>query len=175
MKKIILAIILIAAVMLGACSSPVDEATEEPVDEGPGLPEVTPAPSDDDTVDVDDPADGSYPGPGEDGGYPAPLLPTPFPPSYPAPVVAPTYDAYPGGVAIIIRPLGVQCEDPLYSNIDDAVTDLEEAGITVQEAGELELIVCDACGCATSEHYRMLIGPDDMATALALGWQRSFE
>ena len=178
MKKLFVVMILLAAVMLAACSSGGDdEATEEPGDNTPALPEATPADSGSDGTDDDgdEPGSDGYPGPLDDSGYPAPLLPTPVSPGYPAPSLVPTVDAYPGGFAILIRPAGVQCEDPLFADMDAAVAELEGAGIGVREASRFEMMVCQACGCPTSEQFRVLIDPADLDAALLLGWARSYE
>ena len=177
MKKLFLVMILLAAVALAACSGGSDDdATEEPGDNGPGLLEVTPADSGSDSPvdDGDEPGSDGYPGP-SDGGYPAPLLPTAIPPGYPAPSPQPTLDAYPGGFAILIRPAGQQCEDPTFADMDAAVAELESAGIKVHEVSRLDMLVCEACGCPTSEHFRVLIDPADLEIAQPLGWVRSYQ
>ena len=175
MKKFLLVMILLAAVALTGCFGGDDEATEEPGDDFPGLPEATPDGSGSDgTDDGDEPGSGGYPGPPEEPGYPAPVLPTPISPGYPAPSPAPTPDPYPGGFAIFIRPAGLQCEDPTYADMDAAVAELEEAGITVREISQIDMMVCEACGCPTSEQFRVLIDPADVAAVLLLGWERSY-
>ena len=177
MKKLFLVMILLAAVMLAACSGGgEDEATEEPGDNAPALPEATPADSGSDSSDDDGDKPGSdgYPGP-LDSGYPAPSLPAPISPGYPAPSPGPTVDAYPGGFAALIRPAGLQCEDPSYADMDAAVAELEGAGIKVHEVSRVDMMVCEACGCPTSDHFRVLIEPADLAAALLLGWARSYQ
>ena len=91
----------------------------------------------------------------------------------PSPVV--TRDAYPGGFGVFIRPAGLQCEDPIYNNADAAIADLQEAGIEIIEVSQVEIVVCEACGCPSSEQFRVSIDPADIAAALRLGWQRSYE
>ena len=109
--------------------------------------------------------------------YPAP--PTPTPPGtdsgYPVFTPVPTNDPYPGGLAVIVHPMGLQCEDVIYADLSAAISSLEEAGIAVVAAEEIGLEVCEACGCATSEHFRVQINPEDLARSLELGWQRLYE
>ena len=98
----------------------------------------------------------------EPGGYPA--QPTTDP--------AAPYPAAPDE-AWVIRPAGEQCADSLaYPTSDSAVAQLEEAGVTILAVEEIELIVCEACGCPTSAHYRVLLADDDLSTAFTLGWDR---
>jgi hypothetical protein len=112
----------------------------------------------------------SYPPPVENDGYPAP----PDQAGYPAPpALPPAPDPYPGGVVWIIRPVGEQCDDTRsFVDLAAAVASLEDAGIPVKEADMVELLVCQACNCPTSEHYRLQIDPADLGQALRLGWQR---
>lgn len=73
----------------------------------------------------------------------------------------------------VVRPAGEQCADNLaYPSADSAVADLAAAGITPLAVEETELVVCDACGCPTSAHYRVLLSAEDLPTALSLGWQQ---
>ena len=175
MKKLMLAIILLAAVTLVACAVDTDdEATGEPALPGTTS---TAAGSDNSVADPDAPvstgipgSDG-YPGPDDNSALPATALPA----GYPVPSRAPTRDPYPSSYAILIRPAGVQCEDPLYADMDAAVADLKSAGVKVHEVSQVELMVCQACGCPTSNHYRVRIEPLDLETALTLGWERAWE
>lgn len=101
--------------------------------------------------------------------------PTPDNDGYPAPPTQPASGGYPVEAAEgwVIRPAGEQCADNLaYPSADSAVADLEAAGVTVLAVEETELVVCEACGCPTSTHYRALIAGEDMVTAFSLGWQR---
>ncbi len=104
----------------------------------------------------------SYPGPPTLGaGYPEP--PTPYP----------TRDPYPGGMAVIVHPIGEQCsEDLYYADVGDAVNQLKAEGIEVLGSEEVDLVVCSACGCPTSAHIQLQISPDDLAKAESLGWRR---
>jgi hypothetical protein len=176
MKKLILLLILLAAVALTGCFGDDEEATGEPGEDVPVLPVATPAESGSDgTDDGDEPGSDGYPGPPEEPGYPAPLLPTAISPGYPAPSPEATSDPYPGGFAIFTQPAGLQCEEPLFADMDAAVAQLKEAGIEVHEISRLDLMVCEACGCPTSVQFRVLIDPADVAAALRLGWQRSYQ
>jgi hypothetical protein len=175
MKKLLLLLILLAALALTGCFGD-DEATDEPGDDVPGLPAVTPDGSGTDGSDNgDEPGTDGYPEPPGEGGYPAPIPPTPLPPGYPAPIPQPTLDPYPGGFAIFTRPAGVQCEEETATDIDAAVAELEGAGITVQEISLIEMKVCEACGCPTSEHFRALIDPAGTEAALLLGWLHTYQ
>ncbi|MEW5985335.1 MAG: hypothetical protein AB1791_01730 [Chloroflexota bacterium] len=112
--------------------------------------------------------------PADQTGYPAPTQPA-LPESYPAaPESAPTLPAgYPGGEVWVVRPAGLQCESPgPYADLKAAVAALEEAGVAVLQPETINLAVCSACGCPTSEHFRVKIDPAGLATALALGWQQ---
>lgn len=164
-KKLVL---LLAAMMfvavLAACNGGTDEeATAEPTTESqPGVPVATPQPPPEETPTV---APSAYP-----------AFPTPTPPGpdegYPASTPLPTYDPYPGGLVTLIHPMGLQCEEPIFADLSAAVGSLEEAGITVVAAEEIGLEVCEACGCATSQHYRVQINVEDLDQALEMGWQR---
>jgi hypothetical protein len=59
--------------------------------------------------------------------------------------------------------------------MDAAAAQLEEAGINVHDISRLDMMVCEACGCPTGEQFRVLIDPADVAAALLLGWQRSYQ
>jgi len=49
---------------------------------------------------------------------------------------------------------------------------LEEKGVTVFKSEPFGMAVCEACGCPTSEHYRINIDANDLVKAVALGWNR---
>jgi hypothetical protein len=86
------------------------------------------------------------------------------------------YPGYPGadGETIwIVRPLGQQCVDPttyVYPDLATAAAALTSAGVTVLASEELALMVCEACDCPTSEHFRVLINTSDYGLAESLGW-----
>lgn len=157
--------------LLAACSN-VDQAPDEEPSEVDSATPTAP------TLTTDTPDEEGYPAPESPDAYPAPGSEDSYPEpagqeGYPPPSEAePTLDPYPGGMAFIERPAGLQCEDPIYPDLKSAETALEEAGITIQSAEEVELVVCQACGCPTSLHYRVTINPADLNTALSLGWKR---
>jgi hypothetical protein len=68
--------------------------------------------------------------------------------------------------------MGLQCEEAIFPDLSAAISSLEEAGIAVVAAEEIGLGVCEACGCATSEHFRVQINVEDLDRALEMGWQR---
>ena len=109
----------------------------------------------------------------------ASLAPTAAPDSYPADgstgadVAGPAYPAE--GTTWVIRPLGTQCSDPTsyeFKTVDEARIALEEAGITVYVAEVTLRGVCEACDCATAEHYRVRIDEANFSAAQAMGWER---
>ncbi|MCB8982212.1 MAG: hypothetical protein H6659_00120 [Ardenticatenaceae bacterium] len=120
-------------------------------------------------------------GQGNQTSYPSlPPTPTPYPDDYPAPPPPPTpVNPYPGTDAggtetvWILHPLGQQCADTStykYPNQQEARADLTAAGINVLQMETEELMVCQACDCPTSTHYRAEISSADLNKALALGW-----
>ena len=167
-------LILLIAFVLGACQSTQDpEPTSEPTEEipdspPPTLPSLLPAPT----------RDEAYPAPTTAGAYPGPDQQTPiptatFPAGYPEPPTPlPTIDPYPGGVAEILIPAGIQCEDPVFNSLEEAIATLDENGISVLSSGQEELLVCTACNCPTSLHYKATIPPEELPAARALGWLR---
>jgi len=103
-----------------------------------------------------------------DEDYPAP--PTPLPPSLPG-----GYEADPAaeGTVWILFPVGEQCAEAAesrYADLTTAVSELTAVGITVYEAEVTDLIVCSACGCPTSAHYRVSIDAAQWEIAKALEW-----
>ena len=160
---LVLTVMLFLAV-LAACTGGQDgEATTAPTEESrPGEPTPTSAAPGGATPTA---APTSYPAfptptlPGSNGGYP---VATPVP----------TDNPYPGGLVTLFHPMGLQCEEPIFADLSAAVGSLEEAGIAVVAAEEIGLEVCEACGCATSQHYRVQINVEDLDRALELGWQR---
>lgn len=158
MKNFLYSLCIICPLLLASCANATD-ATPAPA-ATPNIPapdKGTEESSGYPTPDEDD----SYPAPGDGAGYPGPTIP------------APTLDPYPGGVVWIVQPVGQQCEDGRkFADLDSAVASLEENGIVVGEAEEIERLVCQACNCPTSEHYRLQIDPADLDRALRLGWFR---
>lgn len=116
-----------------------------------------------------------------DEGYPALPTPTPRPEGYPPPPTAvpppSSYagDAYPApeDTIWVLFPVGEQCAQPEeseYEDLSDAVAALTAAGVTVNASEMTDLIVCQACGCPTSAHYRVQIDATQLETAVSLGW-----
>ncbi len=165
MKKSILLSGFMMILLLSACGG---GSEEEPTTESdPATEEAAPA-----LPTVDSPLfepgypgpvepDG-YPGPQDEPGYPAPPLSTPDPYSYPA-----------GTTFWMLHPAGLQCEQPLtYPELADAVTALENSGVVVIKSEAIGMMVCEACGCPTSEHYRVHIDAIDLKLAITRGWVR---
>jgi hypothetical protein len=158
-KKLIFFVSIILIILLAACGSASDDELQAtPID-----------------AQLDEPTapDTAYPGP---ASPPAELLPMPTgtPGAYPL-IDEPwsTPDPYPDGVAIIIHPAGEQCAETLiYPDLDSAVNILEDAGVTVVDSEQFEQVVCQACGCPTSQYYRLQIEPESLSKAMALGWVR---
>jgi hypothetical protein len=70
--------------------------------------------------------------------------------------------------------MGLQCEDAIFADLSAAIASLEEAGIALVAAEEIDLEVCEACGCATSRHFQVQINAEDLARAQEIGWQRRY-
>jgi hypothetical protein len=164
-KKSTILFVFILILLLSACggaseeepTSESDSATEEAA---PALPTV------------DSPLiEPGYPGPEEPVGYPGPQ----GEPGYPAPPVStPAPSSYPAGTTFwMLHSAGLQCEQPLtYPELADALAALENRGVTVIKSEATGMMVCEACGCPTSEHYRVEIDATDLQAAIALGWVR---
>lgn len=114
-------------------------------------------------------------------GYPEAEQPvaTAVPEEYPIATVPPPAAAYPDasdaypaaeGQVWVIRPVGVQCEDPEYTDIQDAITDLTAIGVEVLDSETFELATASVCGGPTSAHFRVLITAEDVNAAGALDW-----
>jgi hypothetical protein len=149
-------IFLFIALLLVACTATPQQST-------PTLPtESTQTPAGATTPAYPDPTDAG-------GGNVAPTAA-----AYPgAQSPAPTVDAYPGGLVWVIRPAGIQCETetaPGYGSLNEAVATLSAAGINVFASETIELQVTTVCGSPTSEHYRVQIGADQLATVEGMGW-----
>jgi hypothetical protein len=145
-----------------------EDALREPATDLDILPRVTITPS---AEGESAPVDDAYPVATEvpfveDAGYPAPVddAPTSIDTGYPAPE----------GSVWIIFPVGVQCgaaEENRYPDLASAIAGLTAAGITVNNSEMVDLLVCAACGCPTSAHYRVEIDGDQLNSALSLEWQ----
>jgi hypothetical protein len=84
-------------------------------------------------------------------------------------------DPYPGGMAWIIRPVGVQCEEGAaegYGDLHEAVVTLTAAGMVVTGSETIELAVAASCGSPTSTHYRLQIPSTDLDKAVSMGWEK---
>lgn len=171
MKRLIPILTCLLLIFLVACNPGVPE--EDPTTE----PSERSTPARDDTSDTPEaPVATDRP-----VGYPSPtpLREPTRPPGYPEPEVYPTltpkYPAAEDARGVwILRPLGVQCTDPStyeFATIDDAVAALEAAGVEVLESEMVSLAVCESCDCPTSQHFRALIDPEDLATAVSEGWE----
>lgn len=112
---------------------------------------------------------------GEPDVYPPPSS---FPPSaaYPEMPAEPVPNPYPDdGEITLLHAWGTQCVDPSlydYADLEAAIADLEAAGVEVLDSGLTTLPVCEACRCATPEHFRVRINLVDIPRAEALGWFR---
>ncbi len=108
--------------------------------------------------------------------YPSPPTPSGsfLPEGYPVPpTLPPKYPSDVEGQVWIMRPLGLQCTEATtyeFPTLNDAVRSLEDAGIEVFGAEVVGLMVCESCECPTSEHYRVQIGVENLATAIQMGW-----
>ena len=116
---------------------------------------------------------------GADGGedsYPGPALPTPttLPEGYDVPPTTPALNPYPeasGSLIWVLKPVGEQCaEAPATPELQTAVADMVALGIPVEASEMTDLIVCSACGCPTSAHFRLQIDSVYLGNAEALGW-----
>ncbi len=161
MSRITILILLLISLLLVGCGT---------------APAPTPTPANSGGDDLARPTPTDQPSEQAPEGYPPPP-PTaePLPEGYPAPAVLPTYDPYPadGGAMWILYPVGLQCEEPgasQYQTEQDALSALTAAGLTVRQITTIELMVCEACGCPTSAHYRAEINAADANKAAALGW-----
>ena len=95
---------------------------------------------------------------------------------YPAPQIIRTIDPYPAesSTVWVVHPVGIQCEDTAtakYQSEQDVQAGLTAAGITVYDVTTTELMVCSACGCPTSIHYRVEMSASDLNKAISLGWE----
>lgn len=165
MKKFALLIGLIMLLLVAACNGTSEEdptgESMPPTEEGaPALP----------TVDS----------PASETGYPAPIVPDGYPDpqdtaAYPVlPISTPAPFSYPEGTTFwMLHPAGLQCEEPLtYPELADAVAALENNGVQIFKTEAVNMMVCEACGCPTSEHYRVNIDANSLDAAMVLGWIR---
>ncbi|HSH01749.1 MAG TPA: hypothetical protein VLL52_04460 [Anaerolineae bacterium] len=108
-------------------------------------------------------------------------LPSDYPPATPVPPPTTNLnpDAYPdmADTVWILRPQQQQqCNEDgsavpfTYSDLDAAVMDLQTNGIVVNDATVTNLLVCEACTCPSSTHYRANINRTNLDAAENLGW-----
>jgi hypothetical protein len=73
------------------------------------------------------------------------------------------------------RPDGcMQCDPCPAPTLEELVQQLEEMGIDVIEATELQYAVCEACHvCASGRSFAVLVPPSDAKTLLSSGWIES--
>lgn len=111
-----------------------------------------------------------------DPSYPGPAANTPVPDGYPFPTAPAAPGGYPDPASDtiwVIRPLGQQCVDPatyIYPDLSTAISALTDAGVAVLASEEVAMMVCEACDCPTSEHFRVQIYSADLAKVEPLGW-----
>jgi hypothetical protein len=165
MKKYPIFIVLLFSLIIAACGSTLStETLPEPETNNQG-PRPTPTTENPAAESID--SNAAYPG--------AAPTATAYPEGYPAPQVIPTYDPYPanGDTVWVLYPVGIQCEDAAgstYTSEQEVVSGLTAAGITVHNVTTTELMVCTACGCPTSAHYRAEIEASQLDAVIALGW-----
>lgn len=108
--------------------------------------------------------------------YPSQPTAVPQTDGYPAPAApVATIDPYPGavdGFIWMLLPVGVQCEDDasLYTDLQDAIAGLTAVSVQTGQSEITELMVCTACGCPTSAHFRLQIDAGYLGNAQVLGW-----
>jgi len=164
MKRHFILLSVLLALALGACQS------------SPALEETEPPPQASESTETPAAAPDAPEGTATPGSYPA--QPTASSPEsgYPvAPEESAPSSAYPAGEPVwMLRPLGEQCADEstfAYASLREAVSAIEDAGVNVLSSEMVELMVCQACGCPTSEHYRVQILGEDVQTVRSLGWR----
>lgn len=164
-----LLLIMIMAAACGPATETVEPTTEPTATENGGALETATEPA---------PVATAPPQPGEPEAYPAQPTAVPQTEGYPAPGEAvATVDPYPeavDGFVWMLLPAGVQCEEDtsLYSDLQDAVAGLKAVDAQTSEAEVTELMVCTACGCPASTHYRVQVSVEDVSAAQTLGWTR---
>ena len=173
MKNLILIAYLLLLSLASACQAATDEETliEPTQAASPESEQRLPA------VGLTVAAPGSleeYPPPIESNSVESPPAIFTEPTGYPiGPFPTLTPFVYPAGTTFwIVRSAGLQCESPIYEDLNAATSALQASGIEVQEALEVDLIVCQACGCPTSQTFRALISADDLSAAEDLGWTK---
>jgi hypothetical protein len=170
MRYLSLLLTLAALLLLAACQPNVDpQETQEP-ETGPTA--TAPLPVEGEPTEESAPQASPTP-----EGYPGLPQPTQSLDGYPAqPEAQAPPTGYPDDMVVwMMRPLGQQCVDPEnyeYPELSAAVTALEEAGVEVMASETIEMAVCEACDCPTSEHFRVQISAQDMEQVESMGWTR---
>lgn len=79
--------------------------------------------------------------------------------------------------AWVVVSAGVQCEpeEKLFADINEAGDALIEADVAVYDAVVESRMVCAACGCPESAHYRLEIDAEAVETAVDLGFVEDVE
>jgi hypothetical protein len=167
MKKFSTLSIFLFLFVISACSSSIPTTTR-PANESDSSNQARPTPTSlnqpNESTDLPMP----YP------GIPATAVSNPE--GYPAAQeIYPTIDPYPADASTVwlLHPVGVQCEDTStskYQSEQDVKAGLTAAGFTVYDVTTTDMMVCQACGCPTSIHYRVEINEADLNKAIALGW-----
>lgn len=165
MKKYSIFIVLLFSLIVTACGSTLSTETLPESDDNNQ--EARPTPTTESPASEPIEQDESYP-------VSAPTA-VPLPEGYPAAQAIPTYDPYPAGgnTVWVVYPVGIQCEDAsasTYKNEQEVKSGLTAAGITVHNVTLTELMVCTACDCPTSAHYRAEIEASQLDAAITLGW-----
>ncbi|MBP8000388.1 MAG: hypothetical protein KA314_23835 [Chloroflexi bacterium] len=145
--------------LITACTTSTDEPT------------IIPATTD--PLALPSPTTSAYPAPDIVNTVPAEAYPAAPTTAIVVPVEPTLNTAYPGETLWITRPLGQQCVDAstyTYPDLSTAVAALNDVGIPVLAMEEVALIVCQACDCPTSQHFRVQINTTDLTNAQALGW-----
>lgn len=164
--------LLIMMMTLAAACGPATESGEPatvPANEGVLEVVTQPAPA---------AATEAAPQPDAPEAYPAQPTAVPQTDSYPAPAApVATINPYPGavdGFIWMLLPVGVQCEDDAspYTDLQDALAGLTAVSVQTAQSEITELMVCSACGCPTSAHYRVQVSVEDVNAAQSLGWNR---
>ncbi len=169
-KSWYISVLLLTFIIIAAACGPAGETND---------PSAVPAtPETEDLLEAATAPAESAPPPDAPEAYPAQPTAVPLTEGYPAPSepIA-TIDPYPeavDGFIWMLLPVGVQCEDDAntYTDLQDAVAGLTAVSVQTNQSEITELMVCSACGCPTSAHYRVQVSVADVNAAQALGWNR---
>ena len=92
-------------------------------------------------------------------------------PSAPTSSAAPA-DSGPEEQVWVIRSTGLQCRPTTPRPLEDVAAELRDQGIEVHAMEMTARAVCEACGCANAEHYRLQIDASSLAQVEAAGWRQ---